>query len=133
MVASTDYQAWYLDRESVWRSALSQLRQAVFELTRDVGGYREYRPKITTRVKTRTRLLRKIKLAGIGFEDAEEQIYDIVGVRIICHSLGDVHQAVIALQGQGHLFGLEVKDIDVAPAQKRVARPCEPGRGDGVE
>lgn len=112
LTSPVDVRAWYNTREPVWNEALERLKEALADLTYDAGEYREYRPKITGRVKGFARLLKKMQTRHIPVNNPEQDIYDIVGARVICHSLEDVYRAVNAIHSRGSEYNLEVEETD---------------------
>ena len=77
----------------LWREILSPYEQAVTELVekfqhlslehRERGLYSPIE-QVTGRVKSITSILEKMKRKKIPFEEMEEQVEDIAGIRIIC-------------------------------------------------
>ena len=77
----------------LWREILSPYEQAVTELVekfqhlslehRERGLYSPIE-QVTGRVKSITSILEKMKRKNIPFEEMEEQVEDIAGIRIIC-------------------------------------------------
>lgn len=87
----------------LWREILSPYELAVRELEDKFQHLRKehkerglYSPieQITGRVKSIASILEKMKRKGIPFEEMEEQVEDIAGVRIICQFVEDIQRVV---------------------------------------
>lgn len=85
----------------LWREILSPYEQAVTELVekfqhlslehRERGLYSPIE-QVTGRVKSITSILEKMKRKKIPFEEMEEQVEDIAGIRIICQFVEDIQR-----------------------------------------
>ena len=85
----------------LWREILSPYEQAVTELVekfqhlslehRERGLYSPIE-QVTGRVKSITSILEKTKRKNIPFEEMEEQVEDIAGIRIICQFVEDIQR-----------------------------------------
>jgi len=85
----------------LWREILSPYELAVKELVEKFNHLiREHRERglyspieqVTGRVKSVTSILEKMKRKEIPFEELEEQVEDIAGVRIICQFVEDIQR-----------------------------------------
>lgn len=92
----------------LWRELLDPYEQAVCELvTKFRNIQKEYVKKgryspiesVDGRVKSVMSILDKMQRKGISFEDLEEKVEDLAGIRIICQFVEDI-DAVVALISQ---------------------------------
>lgn len=67
---------------------------------------------IKSRIKTPISLISKLKRRGIALtkKDIEENIFDIAGIRVICHFVDDVYSIIESLKAQYDLKIFEEKD-----------------------
>ena len=87
----------------LWRELLEPYELAVDELvvkfnhlmiaSRKAGGYAPIE-QVHGRVKTISSILEKCQKKGIDFEDFEEKVDDIAGIRIICQFVEDIYKVV---------------------------------------
>ena len=103
----------------LWREILSPYELAVNELVekfnhlmkehRDRGLYSPIE-QVTGRVKSVTSILEKMKRKGISFEEMEEKVEDIAGIRIICQFVEDIQRAPELIGGRSDMGIICVKD-----------------------
>ena len=101
----------------LWREILSPYEQAVTELVekfqhlslehRERGLYSPIE-QVTGRVKSITSILEKMKRKNIPFEEMEEQVEDIAGIRIICQFVEDIQRVSDLIAGRSDM---EIKCI----------------------
>ena len=99
----------------LWREILSPYELAVNELVekfnhlmkehKDRGLYSPIE-QVTGRVKSVTSILEKIKKKGISYEEIEEQVEDIAGIRIICQFVEDIERVADLI---AHRSDMEIK------------------------
>ena len=87
----------------LWRELLEPYELAVDELvvkfnhlilaSRKAGGYSPIE-QVNGRVKTISSILEKCQKKGIDFENFEEKVDDIAGIRIICQFVEDIYKVV---------------------------------------
>lgn len=99
----------------LWREILSPYELAVKELVEKFNHLiREHRERglyspieqVTGRVKSVTSILEKMKRKEIPFEELEEQVEDIAGVRIICQFVEDIQRVADLI---AHRSDMEIK------------------------
>lgn len=103
----------------LWREILSPYELAVSELVekfnhlmkehRDRGLYSPIE-QVTGRVKSVTSILEKMKRKGISFEEMEEKVEDIAGIRIICQFVEDIQRVSELIAGRSDMEIVCVKD-----------------------
>ena len=120
----------------LWREILSPYEQAVTELVekfqhlslehRERGLYSPIE-QVTGRVKSITSILEKMKRKNIPFEEMEEQVEDIAGIRIICQFVEDIQRVSDLIAGRSDM---EIKCIkDYIAHQKDIKwSEKDPGR-----
>ena len=99
----------------LWREILSPYELAVNELVekfnhlmkehKDRGLYSPIE-QVTGRVKSVTSILEKMKKKGISYEEIEEQVEDIAGIRIICQFVEDIERVADLI---AHRSDMEIK------------------------
>ena len=99
----------------LWREILSPYELAVNELVekfnhlmkehKDRGLYSPIE-QVTGRVKSVTSILEKMKKKGISYEEIEEQVEDIAGIRIICQFVEDIQRVADLI---AHRSDMEIK------------------------
>ena len=109
----------------LWREILSPYEQAVTELVekfqhlslehRERGLYSPIE-QVTGRVKSITSILEKMKRKNIPFEEMEEQVEDIAGIRIICQFVEDIQRVSDLIHGSSDM---EIKCIKENIAQQK--------------
>ena len=103
----------------LWREILSPYEQAVTELVekfqhlslehRERGLYSPIE-QVTGRVKSITSILEKMKRKNIPFEEMEEQVEDIAGIRIICQFVEDIQRVSDLIAGRSDMEIKCIKD-----------------------
>ena len=103
----------------LWREILSPYEQAVTELVekfqhlslehRERGLYSPIE-QVTGRVKSITSILEKMKRKKIPFEEMEEQVEDIAGIRIICQFVEDIQRVSDLIAGRSDMEIKCIKD-----------------------
>ena len=103
----------------LWREILSPYEQAVTELVekfqhlslehRERGLYSPIE-QVTGRVKSITSILEKMKRKKIPFEEMEEQVEDIAGIRIICQFVEDIQRVSDLIDGRSDMEIKCIKD-----------------------
>lgn len=103
----------------LWREILSPYELAVNELVakfnhlvkehKDRGLYSPIE-QVTGRVKSITSILEKMKKKNISFEEMQEQIEDIAGIRIICRFVEDIDRVVELIRKRSDMKILQEKD-----------------------
>ena len=103
----------------LWREILSPYEQAVTELVekfqhlslehRERGLYSPIE-QVTGRVKRITSILEKMKRKKIPFEEMEEQVEDIAGIRIICQFVEDIQRVSNLIAGRSDMEIKCIKD-----------------------
>lgn len=96
----------------LWREILSPYELAVNELVakfnhlvkehKDRGLYSPIE-QVTGRVKSITSILEKMKKKNISFEEMQEQIEDIAGIRIICQFVEDIQKVVEIIENRSDM------------------------------
>jgi putative GTP pyrophosphokinase len=103
----------------LWRELLNPYELAVNELKLKfkhlVREHKEnglYSPieQVTGRVKSISSILEKMQRKGILFEDIEEKIEDIAGIRIICQFAEDIYKVVELINNRNDMEIKVVKD-----------------------
>jgi putative GTP pyrophosphokinase len=103
----------------LWRELLNPYELAVSELILKfrhlIGEHKEngfYSPieQVTGRVKTISSILEKMQKKQIVFEEIEEKIEDIAGVRIICQFVEDIYKVVELINSRDDMEVKVVKD-----------------------
>lgn len=103
----------------LWRELLNPYELAVNELILKfrhlIGEHKEnglYSPieQVSGRVKSISSILEKMQKKQIIFEDIEEKIEDIAGVRIICQFVEDIYKVVELINNRGDMEVKAVKD-----------------------
>ena len=93
----------------LWRERLLPYELAVHELVEKSNHLaREHRERnlyspieqVTGRVKSVTSILEKMQRKGIPFEEMEEQVEDIAGIRIICQFVEDIDKVVEVIRNR---------------------------------
>jgi putative GTP pyrophosphokinase len=74
---------------------------------------------VSGRVKSVSSILEKAERLGIDFEDIQENIYDIAGIRITCKYIQDVYLVYELLKAR--------KDIDIFLVKNYIENPKESG------
>jgi len=99
----------------LWRERLLPYELAVHELVEKFNHLaREHRERnlyspieqVTGRVKSVTSILEKMQRKGIPFEEMEEQVEDIAGIRIICQFVEDIWRVADIV---AHRSDMEIK------------------------
>ncbi|PXV95431.1 putative GTP pyrophosphokinase [Lachnotalea glycerini] len=103
----------------LWRELLNPYELAVNELTLKfrhlIKEHKEnglYSPieQVSGRVKTISSILEKMQKKKIIFEDIEDKIEDIAGIRIICQFVEDIFKVVELINNRGDMEVKVVKD-----------------------
>lgn len=103
----------------LWRDILTPYELAVRELTDKFNHViKEHRVKdlyspieeVTGRVKSVTSILEKIQKKNIPFDEVEQQIEDIAGVRIICQFVEDIEKVVELIRNRRDIVIKKEKD-----------------------
>ncbi len=103
----------------LWRELLNPYELAVNELILKfrhlIGEHKQnglYSPieQVSGRVKTISSILEKMQKKQIIFEDIEEKIEDIAGVRIICQFVEDINKVVELINNRDDMEVKAVKD-----------------------
>lgn len=101
----------------LWRNLLSPYELAVHELTEKfqhlISEHKErglYSPieQVQGRVKSVTSILEKMKRKNIPFEELEDAVEDIAGIRLICQFVEDIQRVASLIS---HRSDMEVKCI----------------------
>mgnify|MGYP000720988312 CR=1 FL=1 len=110
----------------LWREILSPYEQAVTELVEKFQHlsleHRErglYSP--IERVKSITSILEKMKRKNIPFEEMEEQVEDIAGIRIICQFVEDIQRVSDLIAGRSDMEIKCIKDY-IAHQKERLPK-----------
>lgn len=102
-----------------WNVFLAPYAQVVEELKVKLKGMRaqfEYESRqspiefITGRVKPIPSIKEKVKKKNITFDEIEEKIQDIAGVRVVCQFVDDIYTVVDMLRTREDLIIIEEKD-----------------------
>ena len=103
----------------LWHEMLAPYELAVIEMTAKFKHLiKEHRVKdlyspieeVSGRVKSITSILEKVKRKEISFEDIEEQIEDIGGIRIICQFVKDIETVAEIIRNRGDIIVKNEKD-----------------------
>lgn len=103
----------------LWRAILDPYELAVKELTSKFNHMiREHRVKdlyspieeVTGRVKSVTSILDKIQKKNIPFDEIEQQIEDIAGIRIICQFVEDIERVAELIRKRSDITVKSEKD-----------------------
>lgn len=103
----------------LWRQKLSPYQLAVDELQvkfryiiTEYRGAGQYSPieQVTGRVKKISSILEKMQKKKIDFDDIDEKIEDIAGIRIICQFVEDIEKVVELIHNRGDMEIKSEKD-----------------------
>lgn len=103
----------------LWREILDPYSQAVSEITLKLDNIRlecrrrnQYCPmeSIQGRVKAVDSILEKMQRKGVSFDQMEEEIEDIAGIRIICQFIEDIDAALAIIEKRSDMEILHRKD-----------------------
>ena len=103
----------------LWRELLIPYELAVKELVMKFNHLKKehqerdlYSPieEVTGRVKSINSILEKMQRKNISWEELEEKVEDIAGVRIICQFYEDIEKVADLIQKRSDMKVLEIKD-----------------------
>lgn len=103
----------------LWREILTPYELAVRELTEKFNHLiKEHRVKdcyspiedVTGRVKSVTSILEKVQKKNISFDEIEQQIEDIAGMRIICQFVEDIERVAELIRNRSDITVKSEKD-----------------------
>ena len=103
----------------LWHEMLAPYELAVIEMTEKFNHLiREHRVKdlyspietVSGRVKNISSILEKVKKKNISFEDIEEEIEDIGGIRIICQFIKDIETVAGIIRNRSDIVVKNEKD-----------------------
>ena len=99
---------------SEYECALLEVETKLKVLNLEFSVKKESNPieSIKSRIKTPTSFINKLKRRNISLnkQDIEDNIFDIAGIRVICHFVDDVYSIIESLKNQYDLKIFEEKD-----------------------
>ena len=100
--------------QHIYNSAVKEMTTKIEILDDEFHSRFDHNPihHIESRIKSTMSIVKKLEKGGfpVSLESATENLYDIAGVRIICHYIDDVYQVATMLLNQSDITLIREKD-----------------------
>jgi len=105
--------------QHVYNSAVKEITTKIEILDDEFHSRFDHNPihHIESRIKSPMSIAKKLEKSGfpVSLESATENLYDIAGVRIICHYIDDVYNVATMLLDQSDITLIRIKDYIKEP------------------
>ena len=105
--------------QHIYNSAVKEVTTKIEILDDEFHSRFDHNPihHIESRIKSTVSIAKKLEKQGldVSLESATENLYDIAGVRIICHYIDDVYQVATMLLDQSDITLIRIKDYIKEP------------------
>lgn len=105
--------------QHIYNSAVKEITTKIEILDDEFHSRFDHNPihHIESRIKSPLSIAKKLEKGGfdVSLQSATENLYDIAGVRIICHYIDDVYQVATMLLDQSDITLIRIKDYIKEP------------------
>ncbi len=105
--------------QHIYNSAVKEMTTKIEILDDEFHSRFDHNPihHIESRIKSTMSIARKLEKMGaeVSIESATENLYDIAGVRIICHYIDDVYNVATMILDQSDITLIRIKDYIKEP------------------